>query len=214
MYGINVSMETLEMFYDTELDYFFRINFSGFEDVIDALGGVTVNSPKAFTSLHGKYKFVKGPNEMDGHKALCFVRERYAFATGDDQRGKNQMALIQAIADKAISPAFLMNFQSLMDSIDGTFETSMSYKQITSLVKMQLDEGGQWTIASYAVSGTGDKLPVYSMSSIPYVTVPNYETVDKAKALIKMVRDGYIVSDDVIANWGKEQPSTSADAAQ
>ncbi len=214
MYGINVSMETLEMFYDTDLDYFFRINFSGFEDVIDALGGVTVNSPKAFTSLHGKYKFVKGPNEMDGHKALCFVRERYAFATGDDQRGKNQMALIQAIADKAISPAFLMNFQSLMDSIDGTFETSMSYKQITSLVKMQLDEGGQWTIASYAVSGTGDKLPVYSMSSIPYVTVPNYETVDKAKALIKMVRDGYIVSDDVIANWGKEQPSTSADAAQ
>ncbi len=210
LYGVTCSMDTLEMFYDIELDYYFRINFTGFEEVIDALGGVTVESPKAFTSLHGKYKFVKGLNEMDGNMALCFVRERYAFSSGDDQRGKNQMALIKAIADKAVSPAFLTNFQALMNSLDGTFETSMSYDQISSLVKKQLDEGGSWTVASYAVSGEGAKMPVYSMSSIPYVTVPDYATVDQAKALMQMVLDGQLVTDEVIANWGEED--TSADA--
>ena len=209
LYGVTCSMDSLEMFYDIELDYYFRINFTGFEDVIDALGGVTVESPKAFTSLHGKYKFVKGPNEMNGNKALCFVRERYAFSAGDDQRGKNQMALIKAIADKAMSPAFLTGFQSLMNSLDGTFETSMSYDQLASIVRKQLDEGGQWTVASYAVSGKGAKMPVYSMSSIPYVTVPDYSTVDKAKELMQMVLDGYVVSDYVIENMDKENNSST-----
>ena len=209
LYGVSCSMDTLEMFYDIELSHYFRINFTGFEDVIDALGGVTVYSPKAFTSLHGKYKFTKGYNEMDGNKALCFVRERYAFASGDDQRGKNQMALISAIADKAVSPAFLTNFQPLMESLDGTFETSMTYDQISSLVRMQLDKGGEWTIASFAVSGKGAKMPVYSMSSIPYVTVPDYSTVDKAKALMQMVLDGYLVTDAVVETWGEETESSS-----
>lgn len=209
LYGVSCSMDTLEMFYGIELNHYFRINFTGFKEVIDALGGVTVYSPKAFTSLHGKYTFTKGYNEMDGNKALCFVRERYAFASGDDQRGKNQMALISAIADKAVSPAFLTNFQALMESLDGTFETSMTYDQISSLVRMQLDKGGEWTIASFAVSGKGAKMPVYSMSSIPYVTVPDYSTVDKAKALMQMVLDGYLVTDAVVETWGEETESSS-----
>jgi anionic cell wall polymer biosynthesis LytR-Cps2A-Psr (LCP) family protein len=146
---------------------------------------------------------------MNGNKALCFVRERYAFSAGDDQRGKNQMALIKAIADKAMSPAFLTGFQSLMNSLDGTFETSMSYDQLASIVRKQLDEGGQWTVASYAVSGKGAKMPVYSMSSIPYVTVPDYSTVDKAKELMQMVLDGYVVSDYVIENMDKENNSST-----
>lgn len=68
------------MLYGVEVDYYFRVNFTGFEDIIDAIGGVTVNSDYAFTA--GGYSYVQGENQMDGAKALSFVRERHSFAEG------------------------------------------------------------------------------------------------------------------------------------
>lgn len=198
IYGIDVSMDTLEMLYDVELDYYFRINFTGFKELIDALGGINVYSEYAFTSTHGGDRFVKGYNEMNGKEALGFVRERYSFATGDNQRGRNQMAVIEAIIDKAASPAILNDFTGLMESISGSFETSMSSSQISSLVRMQLDKGGSWNVVTYAVSGSGATMPVYSMSSEAYVTIPDMDTVEKAQKLIELVYDGAILTDEII----------------
>ena len=50
IYGIDVSMDTLGMLYDISLDDYFRVNFAGFIKIIDALGGVDVNSEEAFTA--------------------------------------------------------------------------------------------------------------------------------------------------------------------
>ena len=205
IYGIDVSMDTLEMIYDVELDYFFRINFTGFKKVIDALGGVEVYSEYAFTSHHGKYKFKKGYNTMNGKQALGFVRERYAFRDGDNQRGKNQMAVIKAIADKAVSPAFLNNFADLMKSIEGSFETSLSSKQISAIVRRQLDEGGSWSVLSYAVTGDSAMMPVYSMSTEQSVMIPDEESVQKAKKLIDMVLEGKILTEEMIESLDTEE---------
>lgn len=208
IYGIDVSMDTLEMIYDVELDYFFRINFTGFKEVIDALGGVNVYSEYSFTSHHGKYKFTKGYNKMNGKQALGFVRERYAFRDGDNQRGKNQMAVIQAIADKAVSPAFLSNFSDLMKSIEGSFETSMSSAQISSLVRMQLDEGGSWDVFTYAAEGRSAMMPVYSMSTEQSVMIPNEKSIARAKKLINMVYDGKVLSEQIIEDIDNDKITT------
>lgn len=200
IYGIDVSMDTLEMIYDVDLNYFFRINFTGFKEVIDALGGIEVYSKYSFTSHHGKYKFTEGYNKMNGKQALGFVRERYAFRDGDNQRGKNQMAVIQAIADKAVSPAFLNNFTDLMSSIEDCFQTSMSSAQISALVRMQLSEGGEWDVLTYAVTGDSAMMPVYSMSTEQSVMIPDEESVMKAKRLIDMVYEGKVLTQDIIDN--------------
>ena len=209
IYGIDVSMDTLEMLYDVELDYFFRINFTGFKKVIDALGGVEVYSEYSFTTNDGNYKFTKGYNKMNGKQALGFVRERSAFRDGDNQRGKNQMAVIQAIADKATSPAFLNNFTELMKSIESSFETSMSSAQISSLVRMQLSEGGSWDVLTYSVIGTNAKMPVYSMSSEQSVIIPDEKSVKKAKKLIDMVYEGKILTEDIIENLDSNSSNNS-----
>ena len=208
IYGIDVSMDTLEMIYDVELDYFFRINFTGFKKVIDALGGVELYSEFSFTSNYGKYKFTKGYNKMNGDQTLAFVRERYAFRDGDNQRGKNQMAVIQAIADKAVSPAFLSNFSDLMKSIDGSFETSMSSAQISSLVRMQLDEGGAWEVFTYAAEGRSAMMPVYSMSTEQSVMIPDEKSIIRAKKLIDMVYDGKIISEEIIEQVDNDKITT------
>lgn len=192
IYGIDVSMDTLEMLYDTEVDYYFRVNFSGFENIIDALGGVTVNSEKAFTSKDGYY-YSEGENYLNGAEALSFTRERYAFEDGDLQRGRNQMAVIKAVIEKAMSPSLLVNYASIMESISGSFETSMPYEMIAELVRNQLDKGGNWNIVTTSVNGTGDYQVPYSLSMEAYVMIPDQTTVDAAIAKMDQVKNGEIL---------------------
>ena len=193
IYGINVCMDTLNMLYDTDINYYFRLNFAGFVQIIDALGGITVDSDYDFDT--SGYHFNQGINQVNGEQALAFCRERYAFSSGDRQRGKDQMKVIQGVINKATSPDILKNYLSLLDSLSGCFETNIPYDVITSLVKQQLDEGGSWQVLSYSVDGTGDTQKPYSMSQKAYVMVPDQTTVDKAKTLMQKVRQGFMLSE-------------------
>lgn len=191
IYGINVSMETLEMLYQTDIDYYFRVNFNGFEKIIDALGGVTIVSDYTFDSKNSKgYSFVKGENNVNGEEALAFVRERYAFSAGDRQRGKNQLAVIEGVIKKAMSPALLQNYSKIIESVEGSFETSVPYDVVAALVRKQLNEGGQWTVESYSVDGNGATKKPYSMSANAYVMIPNMDTVNTAIEKMNQVKEG------------------------
>ncbi|WP_235322119.1 LCP family protein [Anaeromassilibacillus senegalensis] len=191
IYGVNVSMETLEMLYETDIDYYFRLNFTGFTGIVDALGGITVDNEVEFEK--GNYYYPVGKVEMDGKKALTFARERYSFIDGDIQRGKNQLKVISAIIDKAMSPDILMNYASIMKSIEDCFEMDVPYNDIAALVRRQLSDNRNWNVVQYSVTGFGDSQIPYSMSDYAYVMQPDYETVNKAKELMKKVRDGEIV---------------------
>lgn len=191
IYGVDVSIGTLEMLYGIDIDYYFRVNFSGFERIIDALGGVTVNSDYDFSA--GGYYFQKGENHMNGSQALAFARERKSFKEGDRQRGRNQMAVIKAVINKAMSPAILSGYADIMESVAGSFETSMPYDLIAELVRDMLEKGGSWNIVSYSVNGSGDSRRPYSMSTNAYVMIPDQETVDTAIEKINQVMNGEVV---------------------
>lgn len=195
IYGINVCMDTLGMLYDMDINYYFRLNFGGFVNIIDALGGITVNSDYDFDSgnITG-YHFNQGENFVNGEQALVFARERYAFTEGDRQRGRNQMAVIEGVINKALSPDLLKNYTSVLSGIEGSFETNVPYDLLASLVRDQLNGGGSWNVVSYSVDGTGDTQKPYSMSQKAYVMVPDYTTVDKAKELMAQVRNGDVIS--------------------
>ena len=149
MYGVQESMAVLDNLYGTETAYYGRINFWGLIDIVDALGGIDVYSDFAFTTpsydVKGysevMCKFVQGWNHMNGLEALTFSRERYAFSDGDNQRGKNQMKVIQAIIEKAASPSVLANYQDLLKAMSDNFITNISYDQISSLVQMMQKDG-------------------------------------------------------------------------
>ena len=192
IYGIDVSVDTLEMLYGIDIDYYFRVNFSGFENIIDALGGVTVHSDYTFST--GDYDYVKGENTLNGSEALAFARERHAFADGDHQRGKDQMEVIKGVINKLISPSFLTNYSSVMSAVEGNFEMTIPTDLIASLVREQLSSGGDWNVVTYSVSGTGDSQKPYSMSTKAYVMWPDEETVAEAQELMRQVRDGEILT--------------------
>ena len=185
IYGIQVSMDTLSMLYDISIDYYFKVNFTGFVDIINALGGIEVQSDYAFTS--GGYQFQQGTNVLDGEAALTFCRERYAFSSGDRQRGRNQMAVIEGIIRKAASPSILTSYTSILEGVQNCIDTNIPYDQMADLVRQQLSEGTSWNVTTYSADGTGDYQVPYSMSSSVYVMVPDQSTVDHAKELLAQV---------------------------
>ena len=72
-------MEALEKLYDIQIDYYLRMNFTGFIDIIDALGGIDVYSDYNF-SVENVRSYAKGMNHVNGLEALAFARERYSFS--------------------------------------------------------------------------------------------------------------------------------------
>lgn len=189
IYGIDVSKDTLAMLYDIDIDYYFRVNFDGFKDIIDALGGITVNTERAFTAFSSLY-FPKGENHLDGESALHYARERYSLPGGDGDRGKHQMEVVKGVVDKMLSPALLKNYTGVLNSLSGSFETNIPYETIASLVKDQLSSGRKWNITTYSVSGTGASRKPYSMSLKAYVLIPDESTVAHAKTLFEQIEDG------------------------
>ena len=195
IYGINVSKSTLGMLYGLNVDYHFKVNFSGFQKIVDALDGVNVYSQYAFGGEIGTdyYSFQKGMNTLNGHQALAFCRIRDAFADGDHQRGKNQMAVIKAVIDKAMSPKLLTNYTQILKAVEGSIEMSIPMDVLGDLVSKQLSNGGSWNVVSYSVTGTEDWKSTYSTSEVLWVMRPDYKTVNYAKQLIQDVIDGKVV---------------------
>ena len=214
IYGIDVCMDTLGMLYGVDINYYFRINFGGFVKVIDALGGITVNSDYDFDSKNILgYHFNKGENYLNGEQALVFARERFAFQEGDRQRGKNQMEVIRGVVRKALSPEILTSYSSILSSLDGCFGTNITYEEIAEILQQQLTNGGDWTIVSYSVNGTGATEKPYSMSQKAYVMVPDQSTVDKAKSLMEKIRNGEVVTqEEADAAVSGSTESTSAES--
>ncbi len=184
-YGIDVSMNTLEMLYGIEIDYFIRMNFTGFEDIIDALGGIDIESDYSFYT-HG-YSYNAGWNyDLSGIEALWFARERKSFGTGDRQRGSNQMKVIEAVISKCQSVAFLKNYDQILNNVSESFQTNVSKESIQALVKLQLNQAPKWDVHTYSVSGTGSSQYTYTIPSArAYVMEPDITTVDFAKKMFE-----------------------------
>ena len=200
LYGADCSMNTLSQLFGIDIDYYAKVNFTTLRDMVNALGGVDLDSRYEFTTISGEY-FVEGMNYgVDGSSALAFARERYNLPNGDNDRVINQQIVLKAIINKCMSPAILTGYMGIMDSWSDSFETSLSQQQISSLVRMQLDQGSGWEILSSRVVGTGDENTCYSSGdNLLYVMVPDYSSVETVAGFINRMKSGETLSADEIA---------------
>lgn len=192
IYGIDKSVGTIEDLLDIDINYYVRLNFSTLTKSIDLLGGVDVYSDLTFTPwTNRKITIKEGINHMNGEMALAFARERHAYTSGDRRRGENQQAIITAMIKKMTDKSNIMKIKSILASLEGTFETSMSYEDISNLIKMQLSDNINWDIKSISLDGTGSMQKTYSMGNKSlYVMIPNMNTIENAQEEIQNVLDG------------------------
>lgn len=187
-YGVYASMHTLEELYKTTIDFYIRINFTSLIEIVDELGGVDVFSEYDFTTSEESgyvMNIKKGINHLNGKQALAFSRERKNLDDGDNQRGKNQEALIIAMINKISSPKIIVKAANIIDSISENIDTNFSQKQIQSLIKMQLNNSIQWDVQSIAAEGTEGQDYCYSTGdTLLYVTYPNSTSIAEIRQKI------------------------------
>ncbi|MEG0277121.1 MAG: LCP family protein, partial [Coprobacillus sp.] len=160
--GIDCTIQTVENLMGIKFNYYAKFNFTSFINVVDALGGITVDVPKynvngrtdgVFITNKGNYTIKPGINNFNADQALSFVRERKSFVRGDVIRGENQMLMLKTIIKKCCSPSVVTKLDSVFESLSSSFETNMSSGDVKSLINMQISDGGAWDIQSYHLTG-------------------------------------------------------------
>ena len=184
IYGIETSVSTIENLLDTKINYYVKVNFTSVIDIVDAIGGITVDSSYDFTTPDG-YHFTKGTNELDGEEALSFARERKSFADGDRVRGENQELILTAIINKAMSASIITDYVALLNALNDKFVTNITDEEITDFIKKQISEMPSWTINSISLDGTDAYDYTYSYQKQKlYVMKPYQESIINAQERI------------------------------
>ena len=195
-------MKTLSTLYDNwDIDFYVRLNFTSVEEIVDAVGGITVNSEIEFytspDTSDEKFHFVEGPNKLNGKAALAFCRERQSVAAGDNQRGQDQMLVIEALIDKVTSPSILYNYSNVLETVRNLFQTSLDDDDIASMVKLTMEGANGWNVQSYAVEGTSAFSSSYFFGySSMWVMEPDMSTVKTAVELMNKIKDGEVFDMD------------------
>lgn len=194
IYGITETVTTVEDLLGIDINYYVRVNFTTLIKLINTLDGIDVYSDYDFTvndpwEYKQVYRFKKGYNHIYGEAALAFSRERNSFTDGDNQRIKNQQKVIEGVINKVSkSTTILKKYNSILKSLEDSFNTNINQDEITKIVKNQLDNMPTWTIKTISLTGTPATKSTYSMGSQElYVTVPDQKSVEEAKAAIEEV---------------------------
>ena len=190
IYGIEVSEATIEDLYDINVDYHVHINYDTLINLINRLGGITLDNPEAF-NLWGA-QFDKGVIYMNGEHALLYARARKQLSDGDNGRGENQQRVIEAIVNRVSAAHIAVQYTQILETLSGTFRSNIPPTIIGQLFQRQISLGGHWTIDKISVVGTPGKQPTYSMGSdmILDVVLPDMNSVHEASEKMKMFLRG------------------------
>jgi LCP family protein required for cell wall assembly len=208
--GIDNTLKGLGNIYGIEIPNYMIVNFDTFMVIIQALKGVTIDNPYAFTAIDGQY-FPEGTIGLDGAGALMYVRERQNLPDGDFGRNMHQQIVMRAMIEKICSPDIMMQINSIIDGMSGMFLTNISMNSIWALVNKQLDEGIEWNIVNYHVGGeTGMEICASATGQYLSVVYPYDNQIEFVRNEIQKVMDGETITQEELPE-GKITTDYSAD---
>ena len=178
--GPDLAVQTVNQFLNIHVDYYIRINMQGLKSLVNALGGITVDSPISWHD-EGYYKkgyyFKKGLINLDGAQALGYVRMRHLDPLGDFGRNKRQRLVINAVVDKAASYNGFSKYQSILDAIQQNVITNIPFEEMKTIALNY--RSARQTVKTYEVQGQGE-----TINKIWYLVVGNQE-VQKVHQMIE-----------------------------
>lgn len=190
LYGIDMSIKTIEDLLNINIDYYVRINFDSTIKFIDAIGGVEVTPDATFYKPKYNCYFQEGVTiHLNGGCALTYARERKVYGLGDLHRIENQQDILTAVIEKlTTSKALLTNYTNILASLSDSIETNIPSDYFYRFINQQLDTMPSWTIERNAVEGTEIHVPTYTYpDQILFVFQQNPESIAEASAKIHEV---------------------------
>lgn len=156
--GTEATIDTVENLLDIPVDYYVKLNFNAFVEVVDALGGITVDVPYEFTESNSDDKkntihLFPGEQVLDGEEALALARTRKQDS--DYMRGQRQLEIIDAIIDKSASVGSIFKYDDVIDALGDNMSTNMTFTDMKSFL-------------SYATEGKNLRVEKFSLEGYDY----------------------------------------------
>lgn len=127
--GIEMSLATTEKLLDIPIDYVVQLNMEGFEDIVNALDGISVDNAFAFDD------FPAGEITLSGSEALDYVRMRKNDPDGDFGRQNRQKQVVKSIMVQAVSATTLFNYPKIFDALGDNVKTNMEFNEMIDVQK-------------------------------------------------------------------------------
>lgn len=139
--GLALSKEIISNVTGLPIHYASRVDFEAFKEIIDALGGITINLDKPFCDpfqfAEGKICLDKGEQKLNGEKALLYARSRYS--TSDFDRARRQQQILIAVKNKAFSTGTLANplkITAILNTLKNNVRTDIELWEMQDFVRL------------------------------------------------------------------------------
>lgn len=167
--GVEMSIDTVEHFFDVPVDYFIQVNMEGFQDIVDAVDGVTVNNDMEFT-FDGTH-FPKGTITLNGEDALKYARMRKEDPRGDFGRQMRQRQIIEAVIKEGASLSTLTNYGDIFKALGENVRTNLTFNEMVSIQRNYKEAAKN--IEQFQINGRGTMI-----NGIYYYVVPDEERMN------------------------------------
>ncbi|AQU72818.1 LytR family transcriptional regulator [Priestia megaterium] len=152
--GVDMAVNTVEKFLDVPVDYYVQVNMESFKDIVDAVGGVTVNNDLNFD--YDGYSFKKGNLTLDGKEALAYSRMRKQDPRGDFGRQMRQRQIIEGVIEEGASVQSLANYGTILDTIGTNVRTNLTFDDMKQIQSNYKD--ARHNVEQLQVDGKGEKI--------------------------------------------------------
>nr|WP_249435851.1 LCP family protein [Paenibacillus sp. Marseille-Q4541] len=175
--GVEGAVETVEKFLDIPIHYYVKMNMEGFRDIVDAVGGIDIDNPFAFT-LEDVY-IPEGKQHVDGKTALQYARMRKEDPRGDFGRQQRQREVIEQVIKEGASLRSLGNTTAILNALEKNIETNLTLDQIITMQRSYSKASNQ--IEQIEIKGEGGMFG----GDIWYYVVDEQTKKELSKALQK-----------------------------
>ncbi|MEH7440571.1 LCP family protein [Neobacillus drentensis] len=179
--GKELTIKTVEQLLDIPIDYYVTVNFNGFKNIVDDVGGVTVKVPFDFDDINSKWErfyFHEGKQKLNGEEALVYARMRMKDPRGDFGRNDRQRQIVAALVDELSSPKTLLRIDKISDEIGDNVETNMRVSEALAFRKKYTAFDSS-RIEQLQIKGYDD-----TMRGV-YYFVPDEDKLEEIKASLK-----------------------------
>ncbi|WP_417898862.1 LytR family transcriptional regulator [Bacillus haimaensis] len=178
--GPEMSIATVENFLDIPIDYFVQVNMESFKDIVDAVGGVTVENNLVFS--HSGFDFTKGTLDLDGEKALAYSRMRYDDPRGDFGRQQRQREIIQGVINKGASISSVTKFDDILEILGNNVKTNLTFDEMVDIQANYKE--ARHELQQHQISGQGQMIS-NGTQDIYYLIVTEEERMKLSNQLKK-----------------------------
>ncbi|WP_246942790.1 LytR family transcriptional regulator [Bacillus pinisoli] len=174
--GTDMAVETVENFLDIPIDYYVKVNMESFKEIVDAVGGVTVNNP--FEFKEGGLTFIKGEINLNGEQALAYARMRKQDPRGDFGRQDRQKQIIMGVIQKGASFSTLGKHDDILAVLGKNIKTNLTFEQMVDLQANYKE--ARHNLEQFQINGGGQ-----TINRIYYYVVPETERLSLSEKLNK-----------------------------